>query len=113
MSWLSRARRWVGSRPLKLLILSASDVPSEDISQLVGHVSTSVTEAVYRHGIRPALTEGATAMGQDPQAQRLRRAPRGHNRIGRGQYGESAHEHRRQSCQPWAGALESEYEAAP
>jgi hypothetical protein len=44
------------------LILSASDVPLEDISQLVGHVSTSVTETVYRHEIRPALTKGATAM---------------------------------------------------
>jgi integrase len=43
-------------------ILSASDVPLEDISQLVGHVSTSVTETVYRHEIRPALTKGATAM---------------------------------------------------
>jgi integrase len=43
-------------------ILSASDVPLEEISQLVGHVSTSVTETVYRHEIRPALTKGATAM---------------------------------------------------
>jgi hypothetical protein len=43
-------------------ILSASEVPLEDISQLVGHVSTSVTETVYRHEIRPALTKGATAM---------------------------------------------------
>ena len=43
-------------------ILSASDVPLEDISQLVGHVSTSVTETVYRHEIRPALTKGAAAM---------------------------------------------------
>jgi integrase len=43
-------------------ILSASDVPLEDISHLVGHVSTSVTETVYRQEIRPALTKGATAM---------------------------------------------------
>jgi integrase len=43
-------------------ILSASDVPLGDISQLVGHVSTSVTETVYRHEIRPALTKGAAAM---------------------------------------------------
>ncbi|HEY5360959.1 MAG TPA: tyrosine-type recombinase/integrase [Streptosporangiaceae bacterium] len=43
-------------------ILSASDVPLEDISLLVGHVSTSVTETVYRQEIRPALTKGATAM---------------------------------------------------
>ena len=43
-------------------ILSASDVPLEDISQLVGHVSTNVTETVYRHEIRPALSKGAAAM---------------------------------------------------
>jgi len=43
-------------------ILSASAVPLEDISLLVGHVSTSVTETVYRQEIRPALTKGATAM---------------------------------------------------
>ena len=28
-------------------IVSASDVPLEDVSQLVGHVSISVTETVY------------------------------------------------------------------
>jgi integrase len=43
-------------------ILGASDVPLEEISQLVGHVSTSVTETVYRHEIRPALTKGAAAL---------------------------------------------------
>ena len=43
-------------------ILSASDVPLEDISQLVGHVSANVTETVYRHEIRPALTKGAVAI---------------------------------------------------
>jgi len=40
----------------------ASDVPLEDISLLVGHGSTNVTETVYRHEIRPALTKGAAAM---------------------------------------------------
>lgn len=45
-------------------ILSAHDVPVEDISDLVGHISTYVTETVYRHGIRPALTKGAQAMGK-------------------------------------------------
>jgi hypothetical protein len=29
---------------------------------LLGHVSVSVTETVYRHEIRPALTKGAAAM---------------------------------------------------
>jgi integrase len=45
-------------------ILRASDVPLGDISQLVGHVSTSVTETVYRHEIRPALAKGAAAMDE-------------------------------------------------
>jgi site-specific recombinase XerD len=37
-------------------ILSGHDARLEDISDLVGHSSTSVTETVYRHEIRPALT---------------------------------------------------------
>jgi integrase len=45
-------------------ILSAHNLRLEDISDLVGHSSTSVTETVYRHEIRPALTKGATAMNR-------------------------------------------------
>jgi len=45
-------------------ILSAHDVRLEDISDLVGHSSTSVTEMVYRHEIRPALTDSATAVNR-------------------------------------------------
>jgi integrase len=37
-------------------------VALEEIARLVGHSSTHVTETVYRHEIRPALTEGAVAM---------------------------------------------------
>jgi integrase len=48
--------------PRELRPSFVSDVPLEDISLLVGHVSTSVTETVYRQEIRPALTRGATAM---------------------------------------------------
>ncbi len=43
-------------------LLSDSGVPLEDISRLVGHSGTAVTEAVYRKQIRPVLEEGATAM---------------------------------------------------
>jgi integrase len=43
-------------------ILSAHSVRIEDISDLVGHSGTTITETVYRHEIRPALTTGATAM---------------------------------------------------
>jgi len=34
----------------------------EDISHLVGHSSTNVTEKVYRKEMRPILTKGARAM---------------------------------------------------
>jgi integrase len=45
-------------------LLSHSGVPIEDISRLVGHVSSNVTEQIYRHELRPLLTRGATAMDQ-------------------------------------------------
>jgi integrase len=45
-------------------LLSASGVTIEQISQLVGHKSTQVTETVYRHELRPVLTEGAEAMDE-------------------------------------------------
>jgi hypothetical protein len=37
-------------------------VPIEDVSRLVGHSSTSVTELVYRHQIRPVIQSGVTIM---------------------------------------------------
>jgi hypothetical protein len=37
-------------------------VPLEQISRLVGHSGTAVTEAVYRKQLKPVLDEGATAM---------------------------------------------------
>ena len=63
-------------------------MPLEDISQLVGHVSTSVTETVYRHEIRPALTKGAAAMDeifkQPPQSARRGSLPSWLPKIKRG-----------------------------
>ncbi|GIH92861.1 hypothetical protein Psi01_34910 [Planobispora siamensis] len=41
---------------------SESGVPLEEISRLVGHRSTTVTEIVYRKQIRPVLQGGAVAM---------------------------------------------------
>lgn len=35
---------------------------SDQISQLVGHTSTSTTETVYRHQIRPAIRHRAQVM---------------------------------------------------
>lgn len=43
-------------------LLSDSGVPLEQISQLVGHSGTSVTELVYRHQIRPVVQTGARVM---------------------------------------------------
>ncbi|MEV1173753.1 tyrosine-type recombinase/integrase [Nonomuraea sp. NPDC049784] len=43
-------------------ILSDSGIPIEDISRLVGHANTVVTETVYRFQLRPVLLEGAEAM---------------------------------------------------
>ncbi|MDT4908695.1 MAG: hypothetical protein QOI69_1936, partial [Pseudonocardiales bacterium] len=43
-------------------LLSDHGLPLEEISRLVGHSSTSVTEAVYRKQIRPVLQSGAVAM---------------------------------------------------
>ena len=43
-------------------VLSANGVPVESIALLAGHERSATTEAVYRHEIRPALTEGAEVM---------------------------------------------------
>ena len=43
-------------------LLSDSGVPLENISRLVGHRNTTVTETVYRKQLRPVLLEGAEAM---------------------------------------------------
>lgn len=40
-------------------LLSDAGVPIEDISRLVGHAGTTVTELVYRHQIRPVVQSGA------------------------------------------------------
>jgi integrase len=45
-------------------LLSANDVNLEDIARLVGHSGSSVTERVYRHEIRPSLTQGAEVMDE-------------------------------------------------
>lgn len=45
-------------------LLSDQGIPLEEISRLVGHSSTAVTELVYRKQIRPVLQEGAVVMDQ-------------------------------------------------
>ncbi len=45
-------------------LLSDNGIPLEEISLLVRHSSTAVTELVYRKQIRPALQAGAVAMNR-------------------------------------------------
>jgi integrase len=45
-------------------VLSANGVPVESIALLAGHERTATTELVYRHEIRPALTQGAEVMDE-------------------------------------------------
>jgi integrase len=44
------------------LLLSDNGMAIEEISRLMGHSSSTVTETVYRHQIRPVITVGAEAM---------------------------------------------------
>jgi integrase len=51
-------------------LLSDGGVPIEQISRLVGHSGTTVTELVYRKQIRPVVDDGATVMDRIfPRAQ--------------------------------------------
>jgi integrase len=43
-------------------VLADNGVSMEEISQLVGHRSTAVTEQVYRHQLRPVMQRGAVVM---------------------------------------------------
>lgn len=43
-------------------LLSDSGMAIEDISRLVGHQGTQVTELVYRHQLKPVIQTGATVM---------------------------------------------------
>lgn len=43
-------------------IMSEHGIPLEEISRLVGHSGTGVTERVYRHELRPVIQAGAEAM---------------------------------------------------
>ena len=43
-------------------LLSGNGMAIEDISCLVGHSSTLVTQTVYRHELRPVVTSGAEMM---------------------------------------------------
>jgi len=46
----------------RVSLLSDSGVPIEQISRLMGHNGTAVTELVYRHQLRPVIEHGAEAM---------------------------------------------------
>jgi integrase len=53
-----------GRRHSFVSLLSDSGTPLENIARLCGHRSTTVTETIYRHQIRPVIDEGATVMDQ-------------------------------------------------
>ena len=44
--------------------MSANGASIELIARLVGHTTTATTEAVYRHELRPVITEGAEIIGK-------------------------------------------------
>lgn len=45
-------------------LMSAHGAPVELIAHLVGHTTTATTETVYRHELRPVITEGADIIGK-------------------------------------------------
>ncbi|MGH3519114.1 MAG: tyrosine-type recombinase/integrase [Haloechinothrix sp.] len=45
-------------------LLSDNGVPIEQISRLVGHKGSTITELIYRHQIRPVIEGGATVMDE-------------------------------------------------
>ena len=57
----SSGRRASCATPLSLCC-SDNGMAIEEISPLVGHSSSNVTETDYRHQIRPVFTVGAEAM---------------------------------------------------
>lgn len=46
------------------LLSNNGGVPIEEISRLVGHKSSEITELIYRHELRPVLQHGATVMDE-------------------------------------------------
>lgn len=60
------ARAFTQNRSTDLRVISASVTQSgvriEDISRLVGHSGTAVTEKVYRHELHAVLDDGAIVM---------------------------------------------------
>jgi integrase len=45
-------------------LMSAHGAPVELIAHLGGHTTTATTETVYRHELRPVITEGADIIGK-------------------------------------------------
>lgn len=55
--WVPREMRYAF-----VSVVSANGVPVDSIALLAGPNRTSTTELVYRHELRPALTQGAEVM---------------------------------------------------
>jgi integrase len=70
---LKLPQRYVELRHSFVSLLSDGGMPVEQIARLVGHSSTTTTELVYRHQIRPVVQGGAEVMdrlfpGESPDA---------------------------------------------
>ena len=60
-----KAEEWTPRELRHSFVSLLSDgVPLEQISRLVGHTGTTVTEKTYRHQLRPVIQDGAVAMGR-------------------------------------------------
>jgi hypothetical protein len=65
--WYRISTHRSGRRELRhsfVSLLSDAGVPLEQISQLVGHSGTTVTEVAYRQQLRPVIQTGAIVMDQ-------------------------------------------------
>ena len=65
LSWVRARVRGLGApreRHTFASVLSANRVPVENITLLARRDRTATIESVYRHEIRPALTQGAEVM---------------------------------------------------
>jgi hypothetical protein len=74
-------------------VVFANGVRVESIALLAGHDRTSTTESVYRHEIRPALTEGAEVMDKIFGKRRVELDAASHLRR---HHRDSGEDHRRQ-----------------
>ncbi len=92
VEWTSRELRHSS-----VSLMSANGASIELIARLVGHTTTATTEAVYRHELRPVITEGAEIIGKAFGPDRPRPRPIG-GLLGSPAYKEAQHIKRPYTC---------------